>query len=142
MTPSLALLAAALTAAAYPAPAAVPPAPAADAEGMTITAQRTVVGDLQKGVLNYRPEFFTPVRPGTAMDMVAWLPGFTFEDTRDMRGIEGSTGNVLIDGKPPTSKTVLLPSDLREASFKVSPHMGRSLTSSSLSPQRSSPYCV
>ncbi len=64
-------------------------------------------------MLNFRPEFFTAVRPGTAMDMVTWLPGFTFDDTRDLRGIEGSTGNVLIDGKPPTSKTDSLGAVLR-----------------------------
>jgi outer membrane receptor protein involved in Fe transport len=71
------------------------------------------VGDLQKGTLAYRPEFFTPIRPSSALDMVGWLPGFVFEDTRDMRGLEGATGNVLIDGKPPTSKTDTLTSVLR-----------------------------
>jgi len=28
-----------------------------------------LVGNLQQGVQAYRQEFFTPVRPGTAMDM-------------------------------------------------------------------------
>ena len=114
MTATLGLLAAVL-AAAGPAPAHSPAAPApAAVEEVQITAARApVLGTLQQGVLNYRPEFFTPVRPSTAMDMVNWLPGFTFEDTRDMRGLEGSTGNVLIDGKPPTSKTDTLTSVLR-----------------------------
>ncbi len=39
------------------------------------------------------------------MDMIKWLPGFSFEDTRDLRGLGGAIGNVLIDGMPPTSKT-------------------------------------
>jgi hypothetical protein len=80
---------------------------------VVVTAQRPVVGDLRRGTLAYKPDFFTPIRPSSALDMVGWLPGFVFEDTRDMRGLEGSTGNVLIDGKPPTSKTDTLTSVLR-----------------------------
>ncbi|MGZ3276589.1 MAG: TonB-dependent receptor plug domain-containing protein [Caulobacteraceae bacterium] len=82
-------------------------------EGVVVTAQRAVGGDLQKGTLAYKPEFFVAIRPASALDMVNWLPGFVFEDTRDMRGLEGSTGNVLIDGKPPTSKTDTLTSVLK-----------------------------
>ena len=105
-------LAAVVAAAPTPPPAAAPAA--AEAEGVEVTARPPpVVGDMQKGVLVFKPDFFTPVRPGTAQDMVNWLPGFTFEDTRDMRGLEGSTGNVLIDGKPPTSKTDTLNAVLR-----------------------------
>ncbi len=102
-----ALLAAAL---AMDPPAA--PAPP-DVEGVVVTAVRPTAGDFKQGTVAYRPEFFTPVRPASAMDMVSWLPGFVFEDTRDMRGLEGSTGNVLIDGKPPTSKTDTLTSVLK-----------------------------
>jgi hypothetical protein len=92
-----------------------PPAPASGGavEGVVVTATKPVVGDLQKGVVDYRPEFFVPVRPSSAMDMVNWLPGFVYEDTRDMRGLEGATGNVLIDGKPPTSKTDTLTNVLK-----------------------------
>ena len=109
MTLSFAALAAAV-AATPPAAAAPPPD---TVEAVQVTTHAPIAGDLQKGVVNYRPEFFTKVRPGTALDMITWLPGFTFEDTRDMRGLEGSTGNVLIDGKPPTSKTDTLQSVLR-----------------------------
>jgi hypothetical protein len=90
-----------------------PAAPAQDVEAVVVTANRPVAGDLQQGVVGYKPTFFTQVRPSTALDMINWLPGFVFEDTRDMRGLEGSTGNVLIDGKPPTSKTDTLMSVLR-----------------------------
>ncbi len=89
-------------AAAAAAAATAPPDTVGEIE---IVTRRPVAGDLQSGVLDYRPEYFTPVRPATAMDMVTWLPGFTFEDSRDLRGLAGSVGNVLIDGKPPTSKT-------------------------------------
>lgn len=98
--------------------AAQPPLPAASADSSTvdevvIQAQKPVKGDLQRGVISLQPSFFTPVRPSTALDMMQWLPGFTFQDTRDVRGLEGSGGNVLIDGKPPTSKTDTLQSILR-----------------------------
>ena len=111
----LAGMAAAAVQAASPAPPATPQTAPADAV-QTIVVQSgkaPVLGDLQKGVLNFAPTFFTQVRPGTAMDMVQWLPGFSFTDTRDMRGLEGSGGNVLIDGKPPTSKTDTLQSVLK-----------------------------
>jgi hypothetical protein len=93
---------------------AAAPAPAAPAsvEGVEITARRPLTGTLQQGVQAYRPEFFTPVRPSNAMDMIKWLPSFTFEDVRDLRGLGGVVGNVLIDGKPPTSKTDTLSSIL------------------------------
>jgi hypothetical protein len=101
-----------LAAAPAPAASAAPAEPAA-VEGVEITARRAVVGTLQQGVQAYRPEFFTPARPSTAMDMIQWLPGFNFEETRDVRGLAGALGNVLIDGKPPTSKTDTLSTVLK-----------------------------
>jgi hypothetical protein len=90
------------------------PAPASEAvQAIEVTAAGRIRGDMQTGTLAYPPTFFTAVRPSTALDMINWLPGFTVEDTRDFRGREGSTGNVLIDGKPPTSKTDTLLSVLR-----------------------------
>ncbi|OYX31154.1 MAG: hypothetical protein B7Y99_10595 [Caulobacterales bacterium 32-69-10] len=94
------ILAAATVAA--PAPAASEPEAV---ETVEITVTRPVTGTLEQGTQAYKPEFFTPVRPATAMDMIKWLPGFNFEDMRDLRGLGGTVGNVLIDGKPPTSKT-------------------------------------
>jgi hypothetical protein len=90
-----------------------PPADSATVEGVVVQAQKPIRGDLQQGVLSLQPSFFVKVRPSTALDMMQWLPGFTFQDTRDVRGLEGSGGNVLIDGKPPTSKTDTLQSILR-----------------------------
>ncbi|MBN9318849.1 MAG: TonB-dependent receptor [Caulobacterales bacterium] len=92
---------------------APPPAAETTVEAVEVTAAARIRGDLKEGVLNYPSSFFTPMRPTTALDMVTWLPGFTLEDTRDVRGLEGAIGNVLIDGKPPTSKTDTLASVLR-----------------------------
>ena len=112
---ALAVLAAAAAQAASPAPPATPQAAPADAVQTIVveSGKAPVIGDLQKGVLVFNPTFFTQVRPATAMDMVQWLPGFSFTDTRDMRGLEGAGGNVLVDGKPPTSKTDTLFNVLR-----------------------------
>jgi hypothetical protein len=103
------ILAAAALAAA---PQAPPPEPQT-MEQIEVVTRAPVVGDLQQGVQAYRSEFFTSVRPGTAFDMVQWLPGFTFEDTRDVRGLGGAVGNVLIDGQPPTNKNDTLATVLR-----------------------------
>ena len=105
MSPILAAVAALVAQNAAPAPEAV--------QAIEVTAAGRIKGDMQTGTLAYPPTFFTAVRPSTALDMINWLPGFTVEDTRDFRGLEGSTGNVLIDGKPPTSKTDPLLSVLR-----------------------------
>jgi hypothetical protein len=106
MTPLLAAMAAALT-------TAQATAPPEAVQAVEVTAAARLKGDMTSGTIAYPPSFFTVVRPGTALDMINWLPGFAVEDTRDFRGLEGSTGNVLIDGKPPTSKTDTLLSVLR-----------------------------
>jgi hypothetical protein len=107
----LAILAAAAAAAtATPAP---PPPEAAAVEAVEVVTRAPLVGTLQQGIQAYRSEFFTAVRPGTAFDMVAWLPGFVFDETRDVRGLSGAAGNVLIDGQPPTSKNDTLSTVLK-----------------------------
>lgn len=69
------------------------------------------------GVLVYGPEFFGNTALPTALDMVQRLPGFTLDiGNGDARGIAGNTGNVLIDGKPPASKTDGLGEILRRIS--------------------------
>ena len=103
----IAIFVAAMAAPLGEAPASAPPAPSPPAvvrtlDQVEVTARAPVIGDLKQGVLNYRSEFFTQVRPATALDMIQWLPGFSFQDTRDMRGLGVCAGsNVLIDGKPP-----------------------------------------
>ncbi|MBI1340975.1 TonB-dependent receptor [bacterium] len=49
--------------------------------------------------------YFVPFNPVTAEDMVRRIPGFTLDDGGDRRGFTGATGNVLIDGEVPSSKT-------------------------------------
>ncbi|SFK32188.1 Outer membrane receptor proteins, mostly Fe transport [Sphingomonas sp. NFR04] len=69
------------------------------------------------GVLVYGPDFFANTALPTALDMVQRLPGFTLDvGNGDARGIAGNTGNVLIDGKPPASKTDGLGEILRRIS--------------------------
>lgn len=51
---------------------------------------------------SYQPDYFTQFQASTAMDMVARLPGFVFDGGNASRG---AAGNVLINGKRPTSKT-------------------------------------
>lgn len=58
----------------------------------------------ERGVIAYPPAFFAEIRPVSAYDMVIRLPGFTFDKGSTVRGLEGSGGNVLIDGHPPLAK--------------------------------------
>jgi hypothetical protein len=51
---------------------------------------------------SYAPEYFSQFQAGTAMDMANRLPGFVFDGGNPSRG---AAGNVLINGKRPTSKT-------------------------------------
>ena len=82
------LLFAAALAAQDVAPPAPAPAPAAAAEGVTA----------------YPLSFFIAGNPSNAFDMIARVPGFTFEAGETVRGFASAAGNVLIDGKRPTSK--------------------------------------
>lgn len=53
----------------------------------------------------YRPAFFQANQPTTALDMVNLLPGFRIDGGNSgIRGFSGTVGNVLVDGKAPTSK--------------------------------------
>ncbi|PZQ58466.1 MAG: TonB-dependent receptor [Phenylobacterium zucineum] len=83
-----------LIAAAAALPAAVEAAQASPAQGDAA----------ERGVIAYPPAFFADARPVSAYDMVLRLPGFTFDKGVTVRGLAGSSGNVLIDGQPPVSK--------------------------------------
>jgi len=82
--------------AAAAAPQAEAAAPAAPLPAAPAAAER--------GVIAYPPSFFADARPVNAYDMVIRLPGFTFDKGVVVRGLAGSSGNVLIDGQPPVSK--------------------------------------
>jgi hypothetical protein len=59
----------------------------------------------QVPVTPYPAGFFAPAQPYSAFDMIARLPGFSFDGgDSEVRGFAGAGGNVLIDGKRPTSK--------------------------------------
>ena len=51
---------------------------------------------------SYAPDYFTQFQAGTALDMVARLPGFVFDGGNPARG---TAGNVLVNGKRPPSRT-------------------------------------
>lgn len=60
----------------------------------------------EQGVLVFEPDFFADAQPDTARDMIARLPGFAFDaGDSDTRGLAGAGGNVLIDGRRPSSKS-------------------------------------
>ena len=64
-------------------------------------------------VVSYPAAFFASAQPNTAMEMIARLPGFTFDAGDGVRGFSGAAGNVLIDGERPTTKSDDLESILR-----------------------------
>ncbi|HEX5378469.1 MAG TPA: TonB-dependent receptor [Phenylobacterium sp.] len=66
-----------------------------------------------QGVISYPAEFFAAARPANASEMVARIPGFSFDGGDSVRGFEGAAGNVLIDGQRPASKTDNLDEILR-----------------------------
>ena len=55
-------------------------------------------------VASYPPAFFAAQHPANAAEMLQRVPGFTLDYGSGARGLEGSGGNVLIDGARPTTK--------------------------------------
>lgn len=65
-------------------------------------------------VLLFGPEFFAEANPADALDMVLRLPGFTLvEGDEEVRGFDEARGNVLFDGKAPSTKDESLEDLLR-----------------------------
>jgi hypothetical protein len=59
----------------------------------------------QEDVESYPAAYFAPNQPATAYQMVGLLPGFHLQlGDPTVRGFSGTVGNVLIDGRLPTSK--------------------------------------
>ena len=73
------------------------PQPAAGTEGVTV----------------FEAAFFADAQPQNAMDMVMRVPGFSFDEGDDVRGLGGAAGNVLIDGRRPASKSEPLEETVR-----------------------------
>ncbi len=59
----------------------------------------------QAAVTSYPPAFFAAQNPGTALDMLGRIPGFSLDNGSNVRGFEGAAGNALIDGQRPSSKS-------------------------------------
>ncbi len=58
------------------------------------------------GVLIYDPLFFADIQPRTALDMVERLPAFGISNgSSNTRGLAGTSGNVLINGRHPSNKS-------------------------------------
>lgn len=55
-------------------------------------------------VLSYEPDFFADFNPQTALDLVSRVPGFDLQGGNGGRGLDSALGNVLIDGRRPSSK--------------------------------------
>ncbi len=58
-------------------------------------------------VLTYQPDYFNQFQVSSALDMIAHVPGFSFQLGNQVRGFAGAAGNVLIDGQRPASKNNL-----------------------------------
>ncbi|UTW55760.1 TonB-dependent siderophore receptor [Kordiimonas sp. SCSIO 12610] len=69
------------------------------------TSQETSKDGGEDGIVVYKPEFFDQYFPVTALDMVNRVPGFAIDRGGDVRGFGGAAGNVLIDGKRPSTKS-------------------------------------
>ena len=55
-------------------------------------------------VITYPSRFFRQYEPDTALDMVLQVPGFQVDDGGGQRGFGVAAGNILIDGRRPSSK--------------------------------------
>jgi hypothetical protein len=59
--------------------------------------------------LTFPAGFFADAQPATAYDMILRVPGFAYDaGDADVRGFAGAAGNVLVDGRRPTSKAETL----------------------------------
>lgn len=66
------------------------------------------------GRLVYSADYFDGAQVATAYDMILRLPGFSFDaGDHDLRGLEGSGGNVLVDDRRPATKQDKLDAILR-----------------------------
>jgi len=70
-----------------------------------LLAQAAAAASPAEGVISYPPAFFAAQRPASAKEMLERVPGFTLDDGSSVRGFEGAAGNVLIDGRRPSSKS-------------------------------------
>lgn len=58
----------------------------------------------ESGQVRFPASFFQRYQPSTAFDMVERVPGFTLDDGGDRRGFGAAAGNILINGRRPSTK--------------------------------------
>lgn len=94
---------------------APPPLDAFTAPNGQLMAANSVQGPLTtlgppslgRGIIkSYDHSDFARYQPTTALDMVSQLPGFAIEEGEAVRGLAGGYGNVLINGRAPSSKSM------------------------------------
>ncbi len=68
----------------------------------------------EAGITSYPASFFTEQGTVTVMEMIQILPGFAFQNADNSRGYSGNAGNVMINGRRPSTKTMQLRMFLRQ----------------------------
>ncbi|WP_051257116.1 TonB-dependent receptor plug domain-containing protein [Brevundimonas aveniformis] len=86
------------------------PAWAQDTVGTDPVAPRATAPE---GVTIFDATFFAANQPNSAMDMVDRVPGFSFDEGDNVRGLGGTAPNVLVDGRRPASKSEPMEDTLR-----------------------------
>lgn len=75
------------------------------ATALTAPAAEGRDGDSRAAAVStFEAGFFEPFNPQTALDLVNRVPGFSLEGGGEKRGLASDLGNVLIDGRRPSSK--------------------------------------
>lgn len=60
---------------------------------------------IEQDLVSYPSSYFDKVQPVTALDMIKQVPGFQLDDNiNNLRGFAGTSGNVLIDDRRPSTK--------------------------------------
>lgn len=87
--------------------------PAPDTTTPDTTAPVTDTADGGR-ITTWPPAFFAEFQPTNALDMILRIPGFTYErGDSGQRGLSGASGNILIDGQRPSTKSLALDDILR-----------------------------
>jgi len=73
--------------------------PAQSQDATTQPQADTSVAVPGEGVTVFEAAYFAGVQLNSAMDMIERVPGFSFDDGDNVRGLGGTAANVLIDGR-------------------------------------------
>jgi len=77
------------------------------------TPSQTPATTTSDGVTVFDAAFFAGAQLNSAMDMIERVPGFSFRDGDNVRGLGGTAANALIDGRRPASKSEPMQDTLR-----------------------------